>query len=788
MSMASDKTSDGKTGSGGGDGDGKPARPRPIDVARVRHLLKTTRYIEAPKNGDKPGGPSIFSRRAAPPGGAAEPSRTRDGAGGSEGAGATRAPRQAPVDAGRRAGGKSGGKSGGKAREPGGAAAAKPPAGGGAQGRAGAVRAPVARATPVLPPRRNAQNSSWFSSQPEMQRLAAATRKTPVQSGADEPGAGEAPAPARRAQSFRDVDRESWFAHQPEVQRLVNPGRMAPQWDRFGLPPLPPEAEPAIGPAAEAAGHPPGATPDGGAAGPEPGLAEPPHTGDVPPPPPVRPAGQPAVGAAMPSGELQPTIRTYGDFSDASPWFVNQPEFRRMRNGGHDTDRRRGGSRLGRFFMVAILAGFGAIAWQSGMVTAADFDAVAGAIQRVRLAAVAAVEKLTTPASVAELESGPESDGGAAAEAPPAPQPVAARSAQPAKRALGRAPTAVGAVVAQLGRATVLAKMRPVDEPTAPAFTGALDFAGGQDFGRSAAADEGGAQQSVLAPSRATANVRAVNDNDAGTGAGSEADPNPFATFSADGGPRVAARSVSGSDGAAGQAAAQAGSTEAEGDTARGEVKPGEVEWAIAKARTLFVEGDAAGAERLVRDVLASDPENIQALMFYGDVLVRDRQVDRAIEIYENVLAIDPTNSLAMVNRGNALLAMGSPSAAVSAAQAALALSETSVPATFLLGKAEAAAGNMRGAMTACERVGVLTQSKSEVEWCRAAAQSEAGNTFVGVRMFISALNSGEQGFVRSRQVFMRDRGLYDGAIDGVSSQALIDAVTECAVADDCIL
>jgi hypothetical protein len=97
-------------------------------------------------------------------------------------------------------------------------------------------------------------------------------------------------------------------------------------------------------------------------------------------------------------------------------------------------------------------------------------------------------------------------------------------------------------------------------------------------------------------------------------------------------------------------------------------------------------------------------------------------------------------------------------------------------------------AGIESAAMGACERIGILTSSRSEVEWCRAAAQNQAGNTFVGVRMYISALNTGEQGFVRAKQVLMRNRGLYGGPIDGASSQGLIDAITECAAASDCIL
>ncbi len=181
-------------------------------------------------------------------------------------------------------------------------------------------------------------------------------------------------------------------------------------------------------------------------------------------------------------------------------------------------------------------------------------------------------------------------------------------------------------------------------------------------------------------------------------------------------------------------------------------------------------------------------PADVPALMFYGDILAHDRKLAKAIEAYDKVLLAEPGNSQAMVNRGSALLGTGRRSSAVNAANAPLVISEKSVRATALLSKAQAEVGEMREAMTACERIGVLTNSNAQIDWYRAAAQNQAGNTFVALRMFISALNTGEQGFVREKQIGMRSRGLYSSAVNGTSSQDLIDAVTKCAVAEDCIL
>ncbi|NND50210.1 MAG: tetratricopeptide repeat protein, partial [Rhizobiales bacterium] len=455
---------------------------------------------------------------------------------------------------------------------------------------------------------------------------------------------------------------------------------------------------------------------------------------------------------------------------------------------------------FGKWLTLIALAGLGYYIWSSELITVADIETAASRIDLDRMIAAIGIDASVAPESSEEDAPAQRqpSDEQPPIETVASNQSAANQSNAALKAKAARAPTAIGPVLPQSGQNTVIAKNSRKAEPATSAFTGASDVQPGalpEPFGGTT---DNLDQQSVLAPSGSFSGAQEVTGagdtsaqdaNAEGAGAGqTEIGANPFETFNG-GGTSIVAPSGTAPATESGPAPVAPVESPAP-STSRGLTPAGSVDGdsRIAQARQQFVNGDVAAAIILMRDVLDENPGDVQALMFYGDVLMHDRKLAKAIEAYDKVLLVEPRNLQALVNRGSALLGTGRPGAAVEAAQAALQVSDKSVPATSLLSKAQSAVGEMREAMTACERIGVLTNSKAQIDWCRAAAQNQAGNTFVAVRMFISALNTGEQSFVREKQIAMRGRGLYSGAVDGASNQDLIDAVTKCAVAEDCIL
>jgi hypothetical protein len=757
----SDKRSDGRSDRRNepdkGTSEGPGARPQPIDVARVRHLLKTTRYnsAAAKERAARSAGVSLFGPRdtsgSAPPRAVPRidrpaPAPRADATLPPRGTADARAPSPAPKPD----------------------LLARGPAGGSqtlsdrARTRPRPAPAPARQRKPEAPRVHRAPDPSpWFAAQPEMQRLAQLSPRPAGGADVGEPDAGdESHADAGRApRSFYAFDQQGWFAHQPEVQRFANGESMPAGPERHSagdgfhaghVPPEPENWNPEYFDVA--ADEAPPQEPDRRSWSNDPRFEGSRHGGAegsafaIPPP------THAAAGAV-----------SFGDFGDASPWFANQPEFQRMRV----DERARGRRPLAGWIPAAVVVAIaGGVIWGAGLVSLGDLAEIAGPIRFERLRAVVGPDRETAPGSGIAVTPEP-------VVLPQPPRPAASAEPEAAKAREERAPTAVGPVVPQSGGVTRIAKTQAQQESAIPAFTGTVDLGARPAGGGAGAAPADPAQQSVLTPTGGERRTLPGEDDGASSG-----DDNPFRGFSEDGA------------GGGESAAPGAGSGEhgAELGTGARPVAAGEIEAVVGEARHLFVGGDHVGAGRLLHDLLESHPDHVPALKLYGDTLVASRDLSRAADVYARILKVNPNDDQTMVDRGNALLGTGRPAEAAGAAEQALTIAADSIPATLLLSKASAASGDMRAAMGACERIGILTSSRSEVEWCRAAAQNQAGNTFVGVRMYISALNTGEQGFVRAKQVFMRNRGLYGGPIDGASSQGLIDAITRCAAASDCIL
>lgn len=94
---------------------------------------------------------------------------------------------------------------------------------------------------------------------------------------------------------------------------------------------------------------------------------------------------------------------------------------------------------------------------------------------------------------------------------------------------------------------------------------------------------------------------------------------------------------------------------------------------AISDALTALQRGKHARAERLLRDVIASDPRHVPALMILGTLYGQRGRSDQAAAQFERVIALHPDNADAHYNLGAALADRGSKERALDCYRAALA-------------------------------------------------------------------------------------------------------------------
>ena len=205
----------------------------------------------------------------------------------------------------------------------------------------------------------------------------------------------------------------------------------------------------------------------------------------------------------------------------------------------------------------------------------------------------------------------------------------------------------------------------------------------------------------------------------------------------------------------------------------------------IARARARLEAGDLDAAGTAARDVLGFDPGNLAALRLYGQVLLRQRRFAPAVEILSTTIEADRDDADARLGLATALLALGRPEDAIAAAEP---VGAGSIDALDLLSRANAARGSLAEAAGGCDLIGSEYGLATRMDWCHAAVHNQSGNNFEAVQKFIAVLHGGDAPFIRTKQALLRDAGYFDGPIDGISDQRLIDAVTACAVARDCIL
>ncbi|MGX5831733.1 YaiO family outer membrane beta-barrel protein [Mesorhizobium sp. 43Arga] len=103
-------------------------------------------------------------------------------------------------------------------------------------------------------------------------------------------------------------------------------------------------------------------------------------------------------------------------------------------------------------------------------------------------------------------------------------------------------------------------------------------------------------------------------------------------------------------------------------------IKPGLLDARIGKIRLAIWRGDVPGARALVDGVLASSPDNVEALDLDARIAVLEADYTRAGQSFQRVLAIDPRNAEALVGIGDVRRAQGDDDAARQAYREALAI------------------------------------------------------------------------------------------------------------------
>jgi len=77
------------------------------------------------------------------------------------------------------------------------------------------------------------------------------------------------------------------------------------------------------------------------------------------------------------------------------------------------------------------------------------------------------------------------------------------------------------------------------------------------------------------------------------------------------------------------------------------------------------VSGDFAGADQVLRNALAENPNNINLLSLGVNLYIMSKMYTNALELVDRLLAIQPTNVVAVINKGYLLSQVGNPQTAL---------------------------------------------------------------------------------------------------------------------------
>ncbi|WP_292497632.1 tetratricopeptide repeat protein, partial [Mesorhizobium sp.] len=93
-------------------------------------------------------------------------------------------------------------------------------------------------------------------------------------------------------------------------------------------------------------------------------------------------------------------------------------------------------------------------------------------------------------------------------------------------------------------------------------------------------------------------------------------------------------------------------------------IRPGLLDARLGKVRLAIWQGDAPRARALVGDVLASAPDNVEALNLDARIALLEADYQRAGQSLQRALALDPRNAEALVGLGDVRRAEGDDEAA----------------------------------------------------------------------------------------------------------------------------
>lgn len=121
---------------------------------------------------------------------------------------------------------------------------------------------------------------------------------------------------------------------------------------------------------------------------------------------------------------------------------------------------------------------------------------------------------------------------------------------------------------------------------------------------------------------------------------------------------------------------------------------PSDYRWPYYLAHIARTQGDLAKASGLFERVLQLQPDDMDSLVWLGDVNLAAGRADAAAPLFERALKRDPGSASAHYGAGRAALALGNHAAAVEQLEAVLRLNANAVAAHYPLSQAYAALGD----------------------------------------------------------------------------------------------
>jgi len=156
-------------------------------------------------------------------------------------------------------------------------------------------------------------------------------------------------------------------------------------------------------------------------------------------------------------------------------------------------------------------------------------------------------------------------------------------------------------------------------------------------------------------------------------------------------------------------------------------------------------------------------------------------RVERAFSDYNTALLLDPGFAVGYYNRGNLNARMGNIEAAIDDHSQAVELAPDYVEAWFNLAKDHEDDGDLEAAVEAYGRALEVDPSFTAALTSRAAALCELGRVEASIADRLQLLNTGFFS-ARDLQQFLKERGYYSAALDGIfgrGSRAALRAWTE---------